>query len=142
MRKIMSAILFAAFTVSVFGQTDIARIAGTVTDASGAVIPGANITVTSEGTGQVRKATSNEHGMYIATQLVPAIYTVKVESAGMAPAEFTGVRVQVGQERTLNVVLEPSTVTTEVNVSSGGLVVIDTCSASTGTTVGERAVAN
>src|SRR6266496_3970 len=133
--------LFAALAVSMLcGQSD-TRIVGTVTDVSGAVIPAASVTVKNESTGRSRKVTVNEQGLFVATQLLPAPYSVKVEAAGMSAAEYTGIRLQVGQERTLNVTLQPSAVTTEVNVSGGDLTVIDFASAKIGANVNEREVA-
>src|SRR5512133_3225084 len=107
------AMLGALALPVLFGQSDVARIVGTVADATGAVIPGATVSVKNENTGQTRQASANEQGRFTVTPLLPAVYSVKVESAGMAVAEYTGIRLQVGQERTLNVTLQPSAVTTE-----------------------------
>jgi hypothetical protein len=120
---------------------DVARIVGTITDATGAVIPAATVTVKNESTGQSRKIVANERGVYFAAQLPPARYTLTAEAGGMAPAEYSGINLQVGQERTLNVTLQPSTVNTEVVVSGGALAVIDTSSAVIGGNVSEREVA-
>jgi hypothetical protein len=125
----------------IYGQSDTARITGTVTDATGAVVPNVTITVKNERTDQTRKATSNETGIYIVTQLGPSTYKVTAETAGMAPAEYSGVALQVGQERTLNITVQPATVATEVNVSGGDLAVVDTSSAAIGGNVSEREVA-
>jgi hypothetical protein len=125
----------------VHGQMDVARIVGTVTDATGAVIPAATVTVKNENTGRTHKVVANERGVYFAAQLPPARYTLTAEATGMAPAEYTGISLQVGQERTLNVTLQPSTVNTEVIVSGGALTVIDTSSAAIGGNVSEREVA-
>ena len=125
----------------VWGQADVGRIAGTVTDSTGAVVPKATITVSSEKTGLTRKAEVNEQGQYLINQLPPASYNVKAQAPGMAVAEYSGVPLQVGQERTLNVTLQPSTVTTEVNVSGGDLTVIDVSSAAVGANIGSREVA-
>src|SRR5260370_37561640 len=59
----------------------------------------------------------------------------------MAPASISGVTLQVGQQRTLNVVVQPSSVSSEVTVFSGGLTVLDTNSASMGGNVSAREVA-
>ena len=123
------------------GQSDVARIVGVITDTSGAVIPGATVTVKNQSTGQSRKVVANERGSYSATQLPPAQYTLTVEARGMAPAEFRGIHLQVGQERTLNVTLQPSTVNTEVVVSGGEMAVVDVSSASVGVNVSSREVA-
>jgi Carboxypeptidase regulatory-like domain len=135
--------LLGAFALPlVYGQSDVARIVGTVTDASGAVIPDASITVKNERTGQSRKLSANSQGAYIATQLLPATYAVTAEAAGMATAQYTGVVLQVGQERTLNIKMQPATVSTQVNVSGGELMVVDVSSARIGANVSEREVAN
>ncbi len=134
-------LLAAMSSPILFAQSDVARIVGTISDASGAVIPGAAVTVKNEKTGQARKLLSNVQGLYIATQLQPASYSVTAEAPGMAPAEFKGINLQVGQERYLNVTLEPSTVSTEINVSGGDLTVIDVSSARVGANVSSREVA-
>src|SRR5215470_15750625 len=64
------------FSVLAWAQTDTGRIVGTVKDATGAVIPGATITVVSDKTGQERTTTSNESGGYVVTTLPAATYTV------------------------------------------------------------------
>jgi hypothetical protein len=140
--KFLRVVLLGATALPLlFGQSDVARIVGAVSDATGAVIPGATVTVKNENTGQSRQASSNERGHFTVTPLLPSVYSVKVESAGMAPAEYTGIRLQVGQERTMNVTLHPSAVTTEVNVSGGELAVIDFSSARIGANVSGREVA-
>src|SRR5437763_1891162 len=125
----------------VFGQTDAARIVGTVTDPSGAVISAAAITVKNEKTVLSRSVTTSEQGRYLVTPLLPSAYTVTVTAPGMSNAEFQGITLQVGQERTLNVTMQPASVTTMVNVSGGELSVIDVSSARIGANVNEREVA-
>ncbi len=71
-----------------FGQTDAARLTGTVTDPSGAVIPAATITIQNEKTGQSRKIQTNEQGHYLATPLLPSSYSLTVDVPGMAKAEY------------------------------------------------------
>ena len=126
---------------AMLAQNDAGRITGTVTDASSAVVPKAELTVKNEKTGQARKALANEQGVYTVTQLGPSTYTVTVETPGMAKAEYRGIGLQVGQERILNITLQPAAVTTEVNVSSGALAVLDVSSAAMGSNVSEREVA-
>jgi hypothetical protein len=118
-----------------------ARIVGSVTDSSGAVIPNAAVTVTSEKTGIDRTVRSNSQGLYFAVSLPPALYKVSATLEGFAVSEYTDVPLIAGQERKLDLVLAPATVTTQVNVSGGELVVIDTSSARLGGNVNEREVA-
>src|SRR5262249_18515958 len=141
MRILTTTLLGTILLPLAFGQTDVARIVGTVADATGAVIPKAAITVTNESTGQVRKVLGNETGAFVVTPLSPASYGVKAEAQGMAVAEFTGVRLQVGQERVLNITLQPSSVSTAVNVSGGDMTVIDVSSARIGANISQREVA-
>ena len=124
-----------------WAQTDTAKIVGLVTDSSGAVIPGVTITVTSEKTGSERTGVTNEKGLYLITPLPPATYTVKADQPGFSGGAQSGVILQVGQERTINVVLQPAGVSTEVTVSGGELAAVDTSSARVGVNVSEREVA-
>ena len=70
------------------GQTNVARLVGTITDASGAAMPGAIVTVTSDKTALARKVSSDVRGVYIVNQLPPATYDIQVEAAGMGVSEF------------------------------------------------------
>jgi hypothetical protein len=130
--RILCFTLVGVLSSTVHGQSDTARIAGTVTDPTSSVVPHAMITVKNEKTGQLRKVTSNDQGLYLVTELGPSIYSVTAEVTGMAPAQYAGVTLQVGQERTLNIAVQPATVSTEVQVSGGDLAVIDTSSAAIG----------
>jgi hypothetical protein len=134
-------ILIGSLAFSLYAQSDTGRIAGTVADITGNVVPNASVTVKNEKTGQMRKTMANNQGIYLVTQLGPSTYTVSAQANGMAPSEYSGVTLQVGQERTLNIVVQPATVTTEVTVSGGDLAVVDTSSAAIGGNVSEREVA-
>ena len=139
--KLLRITLIGAMSLPLlFAQTDAARMTGTVTDASGAVIPAAAVTVRNEKTGQSRKVTTDEHGVYLAPQLQPSVYSLTAAAPGMSNAEFAGLSLQVGQERTLNVTLSPSSMTTEVNVAGGDLVTVDVSSARIGANVSTREV--
>jgi hypothetical protein len=132
---------FLILTTTVFAQSDVGRIVGTVADSTGAVIPGASISVKNEKTGQERSVKSDSQGYFIVTQLPPASYTIVGSSSGLGPQEYREVRLAVGQERMLNIVLMPASVNTEVTISGGELAVVDTSSARVGVNVSEREVA-
>src|SRR6516225_2395841 len=137
----LRSILVGTVAFSLYAQSDTGRIAGTVADITGNVVPHASVTVKNEKTGQTRKAMANDQGIYLVTQLGPSTYTVTAQANGMAPAEYSGVTLQVGQERTLNIVVQLATVTTEVTVSGGDLAVLETSSAAVGGNVSAREVA-
>jgi hypothetical protein len=123
-----------------FAQTDQARIVGVVTDTNGAVIPGASVVVKSLKTGQERAVKSNGQGFYVVTNLLPANYNLTAQGEGLGPTEYTEIVLGIGQERTVNVTLQPATLQQEVTVSGGELAVIDTSSARIGVNVSEREV--
>src|SRR5215467_16140320 len=99
------------FTLVAWAQTDTGRIVGTVKDSTGGIIPGAMITVVSDKTGQERTTLSNEQGNYVVTALPAATYTVKAANAGLTAPEYKDIALQVGQERTVNITMQPSNLT-------------------------------
>ncbi len=137
--KLVSLLLLGS--LSIWAQSE-ARITGTVVDTTGAVIPGASIVAKNNKTGIERTSTSDSHGNYAVTNLNASTYTITAKTASLGPAEYTEIAVTAGQERNLNIVLQPSTVTTEVTVSGGELTTVDTSSARIGANVNEREVAN
>src|ERR1700676_4588596 len=106
-------LVFVAIGVSLLGQADRARIVGTVSDPTGAVIPGASIMAKDYNTGSERQATADERGYYVITNLSPSDYTVTGKSKDLGPNEYSRVHLSVGQERTLNIVLQPARLTAE-----------------------------
>jgi hypothetical protein len=123
-------------------QSDTGRIIGTITDPSGAVVPNTPVILKNEKTGAVRKVTSNEQGIYVATQLLPATYAITTQATGMATTEYAGVTLQVGQERIVNITVAPAAVATEVNVDGGNLALLDVSSAAIGGNVSSREVSD
>jgi Tfp pilus assembly protein PilX len=106
-RFLLLLLTFAAISLTQLAQaqTDQARIAGLVTDANGAIVPGASILVKNERTGEERTATASESGSYIVSALRPSLYTVTA-SAQNLHARVAGVQLFVGQETTLNLTLQ------------------------------------
>jgi hypothetical protein len=111
----LSGLLLA---VPVFGQD--ASLGGTITDASGAVLPGATVTATNEGTGVAATAVTNSAGVYSFPRLLYGSYTVSAELTGFQLKTFTKVPLEVGQQARLNFQLEVSGVATSVEVTASG----------------------
>src|ERR1700730_18218813 len=63
-------------------QVNSSKLGGTVTDSSGAVVPGANVSITNVATSATRDVTTNNNGVYGAPSLAPGSYVVKVSAAG------------------------------------------------------------
>jgi hypothetical protein len=120
-------------------QTDQGRVAGTVTDANGALVPGASIVVRNERTGEERTATSSESGSYLVSGLRPSLYTVTASAQNLT-VRATNVQVLVGQESTLNLTLQATGVEAKVDIVAGGDTAVDTASASMSVNVNPREV--
>lgn len=93
-------------------------IKGTITDPSGAVLPGAEVLVTNVDKGIKRTVTTGQSGEYRITGLAPAAYNVIVKSSGFQTQVMTSVRVTVGQTAIVDFQLQVSAVATEVVVTT------------------------
>src|SRR5437879_11632667 len=111
--------LFAAVFYSpvVYGQAT-GSFSGTVSDKAGAVVSGATVKATSQGTGVSREAKTDDSGHYLIPLLPVAMYTIRVESQGFGAAEQKDVRLQVDEHRELDFSLTPASVTTAVEVNA------------------------
>src|SRR4051812_42587934 len=83
------------------------RIAGTVRDSSGAAVPGVQVSVKNDKTGEERRTTSNQQGYFLVTALKPSTYTIRVEVSSFAPLEYPGMEVRASQELALDFELHP-----------------------------------
>jgi Carboxypeptidase regulatory-like domain/TonB dependent receptor-like, beta-barrel len=118
---------------------DTASLFGTVSDAQGAIIPGAQITVTSVATGQARNAESDAAGGFLFSLLPVGSYDLTVEQPGFRKMERTGILLQANENIRADVQLEVGNVTETVTVEASALTV-DTRSATLNTTVDSRRV--
>jgi carboxypeptidase family protein len=112
-------------------QQGTAEIAGLVTDAQGAVLPGVALVVTNEQTGVFRELTTSAEGTYLASQLVPGRYKVVAQLAGFRTVERNALVLQVGTTLTINLTLEVGGIEQTVTVT-GEAPLIDTTSARVG----------
>lgn len=93
---------------------------GTVTDSTGAVIPGANVTLTDDARGLIREAETNAVGLYVFPDVPPGIYNLRVQTEGFETYELTEVRLEVGRRANINVELQVGQVTDVVTVEGAG----------------------
>ena len=94
LRRIFVTLLLATFCAgAAFGQAVSATLVGTVTDASGAVVVNAKVTVTESNTGVSRNVNTNESGNYTFPNLPPGTYTVAAEQTGFKKVSRAGVDV-------------------------------------------------
>ena len=119
--------------VPLIAQENLGRMAGTITDESDAVIPGAEVTARNEATGVETSVTSNGSGAYFFPTLVIGFYTVTASLDGFKTVEQVGVRIVSGGAVTLNITLPVGEVMDTVTVE-GGALGVDTQSSSVGVT--------
>ena len=110
---LISALAFAQSTTS-------GDLTGVITDPSGAVVPNAKVTATSDGTGQVFNATTNGEGFYRISFLKPGSYTVAASAPGFQ-ANSRKIQVGLGQSTTANIAMVVSAATTTVEVTTNPL---------------------
>ncbi len=123
--KTLLSITFAVvcgLAAPALAQTD-QQMSGTVLDSSGAVVPGAEITVVHLGTGATRTATTNSSGNYVVTSLPIGAYTVIASAPGFKTFEAQNVQLNVGAKLNLNATLEVGTIAETVSVEAGALMV-------------------
>ena len=104
------------FSVVVQAQSPTATLSGTVTDETGAVIPGVNITVINIARVFQRSTTTNDDGMFVVPLLPPGIYSVKAEHAGFSPAELRDVILNVNDQREIKVLLKVGSISQTVQI--------------------------
>src|SRR5919112_1805123 len=86
LRAVVLALAILSFASPAFAQAVYGSIGGIVKDASGAILPGATVTITSIERKSVDTVVSNESGFYTKERLLPGIYEVKAEITGFKSA--------------------------------------------------------
>ncbi|MBN1566716.1 MAG: TonB-dependent receptor [Acidobacteria bacterium] len=125
-----------------FGQSSNASLGGTISDTSGAVIPGVAVTATNTATGVVNTAVSNSVGIYNFPSLLPGTYKVSAEHSGFQPHTYTDVLLGNAAQVRLNFQLQVGGVSTAIEVSVAADRLLLESSSSTGDVLAEQAVLN
>ena len=120
-------------------QDIVGRVSGTVTDTTGAAVPGTIVTITNEATGNSRLISSNGAGYYVADALPAGIYTVGFEKTGFKKITVTGNALTAAGRLTVNATLQPGTVTEMVTVQ-GVAAAVNTTSGEVSTTITHQQV--
>ena len=123
-----------------FSQSNNARISGTVTDLSGALIPGASITVTNQLTKTARALTTDAKGFYILPDLPAGTYDVAVEANGFRKAEKVGYDLADASSITADFKLEIGTINQTMTVTEVLGETVNTVSGELGTTIDSEQV--
>jgi hypothetical protein len=126
---------FGVLSVEALGQGETtSAIQGQATDATGAVVPGATVTITSHDTGSMRSAKTDEAGRFNFPQLKPGAYRVGIEAPGFEPQKADNVFSGLGQKQTVNFILRVARSNETVEVNSEAPI-INPSNANTSTTL-------
>ena len=136
-------LVVALLSVPVLLQAQAAdqAITGIVTDHSGALIPGAKVTVTNEGTGVSITLTTNDKGFYSAEGLNLGLYTVEVSKQGFRTSITTGIKLNPGERNGHNVALQVGVASASVTVKADQLQV-NTETSENGGTIDQKQISN
>jgi hypothetical protein len=123
-----------------YGQAT-GSISGIVTDATGAPVAGAKVTVTVPATGTNRESVTDSNGHYVVPLLGVANYNIRVEQQGFQPGEAKDVRLQVDEHRELDFKLNLATVQEKIEVTAT-VVAVQTNDATLGQVITSQQVAD
>jgi hypothetical protein len=122
-----------------FAQSNNGRISGTVTDQSGAVLPGAKVTITDTERGISRSLTTNEVGEYVAPNLQPGLYKITGEATNFKKVERPAIRLEVAKDIRIDLQLAAGSASEVVTVTDEAPLV-DTTSDTLGGTFTNKAI--
>jgi hypothetical protein len=110
------AVCFGSMTVN--AQILYGSITGTVSDRTGAVIPGGTVTITNQGTNAVRSTTINGQGTYLLLDVLPGMYTVSVPAKGnFSGSSVKDIQIEVNRQARVDIMLQPAAVSTQITVT-------------------------
>lgn len=114
----MAVLAISLLALSALGmaQSTTATMSGRITDQSGGVLPGVQITITNIATGVKRSVTSDESGRYVAAQLAPGTYELTAIIAGFETQMREGITLSIGQQANLDLSMKVGAVTEQVTV--------------------------
>ncbi len=140
-------VLFAVLVFSAVGalaqaQASSADLAGTVVDPTGAVVPGATVTVRNAATGFSRSVTANDEGAYQFIGLQPGVYEVSAEAPTFSKAVVSNIKLTVGQRAELRIPLEIGAQDIVVNVGVGDAQLVETTSSTVSNTIEQQRIEN
>jgi outer membrane receptor protein involved in Fe transport len=129
----------APFLNSALAQVSTAAINGTIRDATGAVVPDANLVLKNVATGLERKTTSNSAGTYVVVSIPPGAYTLEAVKTGFGTKKIVEFTLQVNQQATFDLDLQVGALGQTVTVQAVGAEV-QASTAELGAVVGERRI--
>src|SRR5438128_8610474 len=137
--RISVAFGFACVALTLHAQVDTGTVLGTVTDASGAVVPGAKVTIQNEGTSFTQSTSTSSSGTYVFTPLRIGMYSVEAEKEGFKKQRRTGLQLNIQQQLVADFTLTVGEVGVAIEVTAAAPI-LQTESGSVGQVVGSQTV--
>jgi hypothetical protein len=139
MRNVLGVVVLSILLAAgAFAQQT--SLAGTVVDPTGAVIPGATISIRNGDTGLERDATSDSQGRYTFVQVVPGKYKLTAKAAGFAEVVINNVELQVNQPATMQITFDKVGATSTVVSVESTATQVNTTDATLGNAIGTQAI--
>jgi hypothetical protein len=117
-KSILRMVIILVLAATAGAQSTAGTITGTVSDITGAVLPGVDVTVTNEGTNLTRNLVTNESGLYTAPQLPIGIYRVEAQLPGFQTAVQSGIQLRIDQRARIDLALEIGQVSQIIEVTA------------------------
>ena len=133
-------LLLIGFGVTARAQQFTGTLQGTVQDSTGAVVSGAEVSVTNQATNVTINTTTGSNGHYTVPQLPPGVYRVTVKKSGFKTATVADIKIDVQQIRAADVTLEVGQTTETVSVSASGTSAIETTSSTVAQSIENKRV--
>src|SRR6202521_2179032 len=138
-RPLFALLALLASGFQSYGQGSNGEILGAVTDQSGGNVIGATVTVTDVARGIPRNLTTDQAGEYVASDLTPGTYTVRVEAKGFKVFERQNILLEVGKEVRIDAVLQTGSASETITVTEE-VPMLDTTSTTLGGTISNEII--
>ncbi len=120
---LLATYLIAVMSFSLHAQSGLGKITGSIADSSGSSVPGAIVSARESRTGQIYNVTSNDTGVYVITPLPLGTYALDVKKEGFKVVSRNNVMIDVNTGLTIDVVLEPGSISEKITVEATGAVI-------------------
>ncbi len=145
MRRLQSylltlCLLLNTFVIGLAQTSATATVSGTVTDAQGAAVSGADVDLVDTATNQSRKQKTNDAGHFLFPSVKPGIYKITVTMQGFRQSEVPSVKIDVAKSYSVDISLETGQVTEKVEVTASAAVELQKHDATVGAVIGGDAL--
>src|SRR5579859_6301930 len=138
-RMLLVTLTLLLCSLPALAQSTTGRILGTVTDQSGAAVPGATVVITDVQRGSSRSATTDDSGAYAVPDLQPGAYKIHVEAKGFKTSERPNVGIEVATDVRADFALQPGQVTETITIEEE-VPLLNTTSATLGGTLSNKEI--